>query len=98
MAQFDVYILPDGGHVVDVQFPLANVHRTRLVIPLVDPTDDAGVVGRLNPQVVLNGEPWLLATHFAVTLDVTLLRARIGSLDDQEWTIKSALDFLINGF
>jgi len=56
------------------------------------------VVGRLNPQVVLNGEPRLLATHFAVTLDATLLRARIGSLDDQEWTITSALDFLINGF
>ncbi|ATI55873.1 MAG: CcdB family protein [Sphingomonas sp.] len=98
MAQFDVYILPDGAHVVDVQSPLASVHRTRLVIPLIDPSDDTNVVGRLNPQVTLDGEPWLLATHFAVTLDAKLLRARIGSLADQEWTIKAALDFLINGF
>ena len=48
--------------------------------------------------MTLDGEPWLLATHFAVTLDAKLLRARIGSLADQEWTIKAALDFLINGF
>ncbi|WP_294216949.1 CcdB family protein [uncultured Sphingomonas sp.] len=98
MAQFDVYILPDGAHVVDVQSPLASVHRTRLVIPLIDPSDDTNVVGRLNPKVTLDGEPWLLATHFAVTLDAKLLRGRIGSLADQEWTIKAALDFLINGF
>ena len=54
MAQFDVYILPDGAHVVDVQSPLASVHRTRLVIPLIDPSDDTNVVGRLNPQVTLD--------------------------------------------
>ncbi len=97
-AQFDVYRLPDGIQVVDVQSPLASVHATRLVLPLIAPTDGAAVVQRLNPLVTLNGEHWLLATHFATTVDARLLRTPVGSLADQEWTIKSALDFLLNGF
>jgi toxin CcdB len=97
-AQFDVYRLPDGTFVVDVQSPLASVHRTRLVVPLIALEDSTPVIARLNPQLRVDGELFVLATHFATTIDGKLLTQVVASLADQEWTIKGALDFLINGF
>ena len=98
MAQFDIYLLRDGTHVVDVQSPLASVHATRLVIPLVDPDEDTSPLSRLNPRVLVDGQPWLLGIQFTSTVDAKLLKAPVGSLADEEWSIKGAIDFLINGF
>lgn len=98
MAQFDVYRLPNGTRVVDVQSRFASVHATRLVIPLVRPDSEAKQTTRLNPLLDMNGEPWLLAIQFASTLDANLLRNPIGSLAHEDLAIKGAIDFLINGF
>lgn len=98
MAQFDVYQLPDGMRVVDVQSRFASVHATRLVIPLIAPDEQAASTTRLNPQLEIEGEPWILAIQFASTLDERLLKAPIASLAHAEFAIKDAIDFLINGF
>ncbi len=97
-AQFDVYRLPDATLVVDVQSPLASVHATRFVIPLLPLGDATPPIPRLNPQVSMDGQPWVLATHFATTVDNRILTYPVGSVADQEWVIKGALDFLVNGF
>ncbi len=97
-AQFDVYRLPDATLVVDVQSPLASVHATRFVIPLLPLGDATPPIPRLNPKVSMDGQPWVLATHFATTVDNRILTHPVGSVADQDWVIKGALDFLVNGF
>ena len=98
MAQFDVFSLPDGSLVVDVQSDYAAVYGTRLVIPLVQPDGDAAKVPRLNPSLLVNGEPVLLATQLASAVREKFLRSSVASLADDDFTIKAALDFLISGF
>ncbi len=98
MAQFDVYRLPDGMRVVDVQSRFASVHATRLVIPLIAPDEQAASTTRLNPLLEIDGETWILAIQFASTLDERLLRTPIASLARDDLVIKGAIDFLINGF
>ena len=98
MAQFDVYLLPDGTRVVDVQSPFASVYATRLVIPLIGSGGDVASTTRLNPLIKMDGEIWILAIQFASTLDATLLRTPIASLAHEDLTIKDSIDFLINGF
>lgn len=98
MAQFDVYRLPDGVRVVDVQSPLAAVHPTRLVVPLIAPDHDAASITRLNPAIDFEGSTWLLGPQFMTTVDAALLKSPIGSLAEEEWTIKASIDFLLNGF
>ncbi|MEH3035183.1 MAG: CcdB family protein [Sphingomonas adhaesiva] len=97
-AQFDVYRLADRTLVVDVQSPLASVHATRLVIPLIAMKDATPSVSRLDPHVGIDGKPWVLATHFATTVDAKALTVPVASLAHEERAIKGALDFLINGF
>ena len=97
-AQFDVYRLPNGRLVVDVQSPLATVHGTHLVIPLIEWGDATPAIDRLNPRLDFDGSTWVLATHFATTIDAKLLKDAVASLADEEWAIKGALDFLVNGF
>lgn len=98
MAQFDVYRLADGVRVIDVQSPLATVHATRLVIPLIAPDGDAASITRLNPTIDFGGSTWLLSPQFMTTVDATLLKTLIGSLAGEEWTIKASIDFFLNGF
>ena len=97
-AQFDVYRLPDQTLVVDVQSPVASVHGTRLVIPLIEASDTTLPIARLNPQFSVQGRTWVLGTHFATTIDAKALHQVVDSLAREEWAIKGALDFLVNGF
>ena len=98
MAQFDVHMLPDGLHVVDVQSDLIRSTGTRLVVPLVEAGDDAGIVDRLTPLIPFEGGDMLLATHLVAAMRQNQLRAPIGSLRDHDYAIKIALDMLISGF
>lgn len=98
MAQFDVYRLEDGTRIVDAQSPLASIHSTRFVIPLIEPDTDADRIDRLNPVFEIGETRWLLAIHFASTIDARLLRSPIASLAHEDIAIKDSIDFLINGF
>ena len=98
MAQFDVYVLPDGLHVVDIQSDLIRTTGTRLVIPLIEIDEDAGVVDRLTPRLPLDNGDVLLATHLATAVLTRQLRTPIGSLAEHDYEIKIALDMLISGY
>ncbi len=98
MPQFDVYVLPDGLHVVDVQADIIRTTGTRLVVPLIEMDEDAGPVDRLTPRLLFDGGDMLLATHLATAVLDHQLRVPVGSLAEQDYAIKIALDMLISGF
>lgn len=98
MAQFDVHLLQDGTYVVDVQSDFIRTTGTRLVIPLIEIGEDAGVVDRLTPRLRLDGDDVLLATHLATAVLEGQLRARVGSLAEHDYAIRLAPDMLISGF
>ncbi|URW75739.1 CcdB family protein [Sphingomonas donggukensis] len=98
MAQFDVHRLRDGAMVVDVQSDLLSTLTSRLVIPLVPPGEDAQAMDRLHPVVEVLGKPYLVATHLAGAVARRDLGPLQASLSDEDFAIKSALDFLISGF
>lgn len=98
MAQFDIYMLTDGLHVVDVQSDVIRLTGTRMVIPLIEMDDDAGVVDRLTPRLPMAGGDMLLATHLTTAVLDHELRRPVGSLREHDYAIKMALDMLISGF
>lgn len=97
MAQFDVYRLGETL-VVDVQSDFIQAYGTRLVIPLVDPSEDAQKVSRLSPELTVDGRTWLLATPLTAAVVRRELGQPVASLRAHEYVIKAALDMLISGF
>ena len=98
MAQFDVFALPDGTWVVDVQSDLLAIYDTRVVIPLVPPDADVSAIHRLHPTYPINGEDQLLATQLISVVYRRMLGPPIGSLDAHYTTISAAIDKLVGGY
>ncbi|MEG3163570.1 CcdB family protein [Sphingomonas sp. PB2P19] len=98
MAQFDVFVLPDGTWVVDVQSDLLAIYNTRVVIPLIPPDADVSVIHRLHPSFDINGENRLLATQLISVVYRRILGPPIGSLETQYTTITAAIDKLVGGY
>ncbi|NHX34486.1 cytotoxin, partial [Escherichia coli] len=53
---------------------------------------------RLNPQLFINGQVFVLMTHQMACVPRSLLGKEIVDLSCQRDTIKHAIDLLINGF
>jgi toxin CcdB len=98
MAQFDVHRLAGGTLAVDCQANLLSDLNTRFVIPLQPLNEGAQVSQRLDPFVRFAGQERCLKTHFATTIETRLLGEAIGSVADQDYAIKSAIDMLLFGF
>ena len=98
MAQYDVFELPDGQFVVDVQSDINAIYPTRVVIPLIVRDDDALAVTRLNPPMVIGETSFILATHLIGAVGATFLRNPVASLRDQDFRIGAAIDMLISGY
>lgn len=99
MARFDVYARRDGhGLVLDCQADvLSRQLDTRFVVPLLPPTSAPLPARRLNPLFDVDGESYVMVTQFAATMSVRDLGARVTSLLGDDFTITSALDFLMCG-
>ncbi|MBA3879107.1 MAG: CcdB-like protein [Sphingobium sp.] len=97
MAQSDVYILIDGGMVVDCQADHFGGIATRLVVPLEPVSRSHRQEPRLNPIFSVNGEDVMLMTQFATAIRAAELRQPIASLDHARLTIISAFDMLLTG-
>ncbi len=98
MAQFDVFVLPDGTWVVDVQSDLLAIYDTQVVIPLVPRDADLSAIYRLHPSYVINGENRLLATQLISVVYRRMLGPSIASLEIQHTTITAAIDKLVGGY
>lgn len=96
MRQFSVCRLKPvraGGQ--DRMHDLLADLRTRLVAPLV--ADDVHVMGRLNPAVLFQGRSMHIRMDQLVTVDVTALGPKLGTVDAQE-AVMRGMDLLLVGF
>jgi len=98
MAQFDVYRMAGSELVLDVQTDLLGSFDSRVVVPLMPPADAPTRHPRLNPEVAVEGERYVMVTQFMIALDRAELRDRLANLDSQYDQIKLAYDMLFNGF
>ncbi len=98
MARFDVYRTKRGALLLDCQTDFLISIETRLVVPLL-PTDGANpTLPRLTPIFEIDGESVLMMTPLLVGIPKTELGKRIGSLADEQDTVKNAIDMLLSGF
>lgn len=98
MAQFDVFRMTDGELVLDVQTQLLGSFDTRVVVPLMLPTDAPIRHPRLNPAVEIDGRTYVMVTQYMIAIDRRELRTRIDNLDRYYDQLKRAYDMLFNGF
>lgn len=104
MAQFDVYVNPSPvsreavPYVVDVQSPLLDTLKTRLVMPLSRVAVQSGSVPRrLVPSFVIEGEHLNLHAQETAALQARLLKKPVASLAAHGHLIRDALDAVLSG-
>lgn len=97
MAQFDVFRLPSGMYVVDLQTDLIGLDASRIVAPLLEEGDFAAFPG-LTPSVKFDAKNWIVRIPQLAAVPANELQNRVGSLEDARDELKRALDILIDGF
>lgn len=97
MAQFDVYRVESGALVVDCQTDSLSHFTTRVVVPLVRSADAPSPTTQLHPVLEFEGKAYVLATHLLTAVPVSDLQGRAGSLAQEEYRIRNALDMLLTG-
>ena len=101
MAQYDVFRAPRKNKIliVDVQSHLLRDLSTRVVLPLV-PTPDAPrrPYDRLNPELLILKQPYILMTQDATSLHISQMGRSIANIAAQDREITDAIDFLFHGF
>jgi toxin CcdB len=99
MARFDVYRNPDGeGYLLDVQASLLVHLNTRVVVPLMPPSDAPKPARRLNPRFRIGAAEVVMATQFLSAVPVSFLREPVATLDAHHDEIVDAIDLLLQGF
>lgn len=96
MDQYDVYKLKHGETVVILQHDSFKAFRTRVVVPLVA-RSRGKLATSLNPVLNHAGRDWVLATHLVSVIGLSALSTKLGSLADQDYAIKRAVDQLFLG-
>ncbi len=98
MARFGVYLLPNGGLVLDCQSDHVDNVGTRLVVPLLPPDDMPAGLPALHPCFDLEGKRLMMATHLAGAVHSRLLKQPVSMLHHHQDRIMRALDILLTGF
>jgi toxin CcdB len=97
MAQFDVYEVRRGQHLIDCQSDLLSHLESRFTAPLSPVADGRKAIGRLHPHFVVEGVAMMMVTELAGAIPARALGRRVVSLVTHEYQIKAALDMLISG-
>ncbi len=99
MARFDVYHNREGaGYLLNVQTGLLDHLNTRVVVPLMLPTEAPKPAGRLNPVFQVGDEDVIMVTQFLAAVPISALNAPLASLDRHHFEIVDAIDMLMQGF
>lgn len=99
MARFDVYRFAGRVDVVlDVQADLLQSLATRLVIPLRVVRGDMVLMQRLAPVFAIAGGTYFLSTAEMAAVPASLLKEKLGNLEERRQEIIDAIDFLLQGF
>lgn len=104
MAQFDVYKNPSKNtramfpYILDIQNSVISEIATRIVIPLgrLEYFKNEKM-NRLTPEVLYEGERFLLLTPQIASVPKKVLRDPIGSLNHMRQDIIDSLDFATTG-
>ncbi len=96
MDQYDVCRLKHGEIAVIIQHDMFREFRTRVVVPLV-PRMRGKLSTSLNPVLRHARRDWVMATHLMSVVSVSAISEHLGSITDQEYTIKRAIDQLLLG-
>jgi hypothetical protein len=97
MAQFDVYLV-DGGLLLDVQTDLLGMFPGRLLCPLRKPSSELIAHPRLNPTVLVLGEPHQVIIQHMAAVRLKVLGRPVDNLDQFYDQIKASYDMAFNGF
>lgn len=99
MAQFDIYKKSGNGieYLIDLQDDLLSNLSTRAVAPLVSPDRLGQNIKTLNPQIMINGAPFILLTHLLAAIPAAALGAPVGSALSDRDRIIAAIDLLFSG-
>ncbi len=97
MAQFDYY-RNGPGYLIDVQADLMEGLNIRMAVPLLPPDMAPKSAHRLNPTFVVGDLPFVMVTQYMASVPVAELGVAAGSLADEYYVIKAAIDMLFDGF
>ncbi len=98
MAQFQVYWVPGGRLVLDLQTDLIDT-GSRVVTPLVSTSSGPKAIGRLEPVFKIEGEAYVLHTAEMAAVPSALLKgAPVADLSGSDYEIRGALDMVFSGF
>lgn len=98
MAQFQVYRVPGGRLVLDLQTDLIDT-GTRVVAPLMHVAAGPKAIGRLEPVFEIEGEPHVLHTAEMAAIPTGLLKGPpVADLSRADYEIRGALDMVFSGF
>ena len=104
MARFDVHANPDAAerkhtpYFVDVQNDYIDALATRVVVPLRTESAFGPRARNLNPLFVVAGDSVVLDTAALAAVPAGELRDPVGTLRDQQWAFREALDTLLGTY
>ncbi len=98
MAQFDLY-RPKGaaGPLLDIQSPLLEFLRSRVVVPLLPPAEIPAAIRNLHPVLLVDDTEYVLVTQLMGAIRKRELGPPVGNLEAQRTEIIRALDTLLSG-
>lgn len=104
MARFDVYANPDKADrkwvpfVLDIQNDHLLGLETRVVVPLWTPEALPLKVGRLNPELQVDGRKVVMDSASLGAIPTAELRRPVVNLEDHRREIQDALDTLFGSY
>jgi toxin CcdB len=96
VEQFDVYRIKRGETVVLLQHGHLNDLQTRIVAPII-PKGKGKLSTSLNPILRFSRRDWILATQLINVVKTSDIRDQLGSVADQDYAIKRAIEQLFLG-
>lgn len=98
LAQFHVYSLPDGGHVLDLQSDLLQT-PSRVAAPPVPEEGGTTPLSRLEPILEIAGRRFALHVGELAAIPAALVSGpAVADLRAEDYAIRRALDMLFSGF
>ena len=88
MARFEAFRNPGGaGYLLDVQANLLSHLTTAVVVPLLPLASAPQQAARLNPTLIVNGEPCSLLTQFMAAVPKSELKELVARLESDGQTV-----------
>ncbi len=83
---------------MDVQADILNHLNTRIVVPLLPLSEAPEPAKTLNPQFVIDGSSYSMATQYMAAVPSKILKGMVVNAESRHNEIVSALDLLLQGF